>query len=215
MNKTKNVYYIPSTLILNHSCGVLYPRASCPCYASANPAFQFLPKYGFASAVLSNALELPRSDALTDSTMITGSSPHASSVSFSNDSNTCSSILQDSDLAGVLLREDGLDDARMVQGVPGSSDAYLTLLCMGNSDEIYGLMQAALLQRDTWLVKEPLVGILFDPIQCSLIIVIGWIERNSTLCHVSALWFSFLMYLLANPICSRRFISHMYLQVQI
>jgi len=179
-------------LILNHSCGVLYPRASCPCQASASPAFQFLPKYGFASAVLSNALDLPRGDVLTDSTTIT------SSVVSSNDSNTCSSILQEeSNIAGpVLLHEDGLDDARMVQAIPGSSDAHLTLLCMGNSDEIYGLMQAALLQRHTWLITEPLVGIGFDPIRCSLRIVIGWTESNLTLCHVSVL--QFIMYLLAD-----------------
>ena len=60
------------------------------------------------------------------------------------------------------------------------SHVPLALICVAEGAEIYSVMSSALMQRRTFQITDPLLAFVLSPDECTLQLVIGWVEEHPT-----------------------------------
>ncbi|KAI0633063.1 hypothetical protein C8Q77DRAFT_1158493 [Trametes polyzona] len=59
-------------------------------------------------------------------------------------------------------------------------NAALAIFCVAAEDEIYDLMCSALMQHNSFGIRDVLIGLTFSPQRCHLQLVVGWLEDSAT-----------------------------------
>ncbi|EPQ55244.1 hypothetical protein GLOTRDRAFT_138855 [Gloeophyllum trabeum ATCC 11539] len=68
--------------------------------------------------------------------------------------------------------------AHLLLPCPPHDQVLFTLVCVAEEAEIYSAMCSALMQRDLFGIRDVLVGFAFSPDECTLQLVLGWLEDD-------------------------------------
>ena len=94
--------------------------------------------------------------------------------SASNETSSGTSMIQPED------RRHPFSDVHLLWPLRPHSHVPLALICVAEGAEIYSVMSSALMQRRTFQITDPLLAFVLSPDECTLQLVIGWVEEHPT-----------------------------------